>query len=246
MRILATYNLKGGVGKTAATVNLSYLAARAGYRTLVWDLDPQGAATFYFRVKPKVKGGTKKILGGKRSLESVVKGTDFEGLDLIPSDFSYRNMDLAISDAKKPSRQLLKLMRPLSDEYDFLFLDCAPSISVVSENIFYAADALLTPLIPTTLSLRSYRQILRYFAGKGLDRMKLLPFFSMVDRRKRLHREIVENLPRENPEVLNTGIPYASAVERMGIMRAPLGSFEPRSPAAIAYRKLWEEIGRRL
>jgi len=246
VRILATYNLKGGVGKTAAAVNLSYLAAREGYRTLVWDLDPQGAATFYFRVKPKVKGGTKKILGGKRPLESVVKGTDFEGLDLIPADFSYRHMDLAISDAKKPSRQLLKLMRPLSAEYDFLFLDCAPSISVVSENIFYAADALLTPLIPTTLSLRSYRQILRHFAGKGLDRMKLLPFFSMVDRRKRLHRDIVETLPQENPEVLETGIPYASAVERMGIMRAPLGSFEPRSPAAIAYMKLWEEIGRRL
>ncbi|MEW8561954.1 MAG: AAA family ATPase, partial [Candidatus Thiodiazotropha sp.] len=107
MHILGVYNIKGGVGKTATAVNLSYLAARQGYRTLIWDLDPQAAATFYFRIQPKVKK-SKKLLAGKIDLDDVVKATDFENLDMLPADFSYRNMDLRLEDAKKPTKQLLK------------------------------------------------------------------------------------------------------------------------------------------
>jgi chromosome partitioning protein len=241
LKILATYNIKGGVGKTATAVNLAHLAAREGARTLVWDLDPQGAASFYFRIKPKVKG-FQKLLDHKKALDDVVKGTDFEQLDLIPADFAYRNLDLALADYKKPVRQLLKLLRPLSEEYDFLFLDCAPSISLVSENVFYAADALLVPMIPTTLSLRTYDQLVGYLDGSELKHTKVLPFFSMVDRRKRLHREIIENLPETRPGILRTDIPYASQVELMGIHRAPLTAFAPGCPAGLAYVNLWGEI----
>jgi len=151
MKILATYNIKGGVGKTASAVNLAYLSARDGARTLIWDLDPQGAASYYFRIKPKVKGGSRGFLSGKRDLDEAVKGTDFDGLDLIPADFSYRNLDLDLADSKKPLKQLLKLLRPLGEFYDVMFLDCPPSISLVSENVFYASDALLMPMIPSTL-----------------------------------------------------------------------------------------------
>ena len=145
MRIVGVYNIKGGVGKTAAAVNLAYLSALEGYRTLLWDLDPQGAASYYFRIKPRVKGGGRKMLSGRRDIDGLIKGTDFEKLDLLPADFSYRNMDLMLGEAKKPVRQLLRLLRPLSEEFDRIFLDCPPSISLVSENIFRAADALLIP-----------------------------------------------------------------------------------------------------
>ncbi len=246
MKTLATYNIKGGVGKTATAVNLAFLAAAEGARTLVWDLDPQGAASFYFRIAPKVKGGSKDLLKGKRILEDVVKGTDFEGLDLIPADFSYRNLDLALADAKKPVKQLLKLLRPIEGEYDFLFLDCPPSISLVSENVFYAADALLVPMIPTTLSLRTYAQLHQHLEKNGITGVAFLAFFSMVDRRKRLHRETVEALLQSDPAVLRTEIPYASQVELMGMHRAPLPSYAPNSPAAQCYRNLWQEITQRL
>jgi cellulose biosynthesis protein BcsQ len=246
MKILATYNIKGGVGKTAAAVNLAYLAAREGYRAAVWDLDPQGAASFYFRVKPKVKGGADALFKRERELGEVVKGTDFPGLDLIPADFSYRNMDLALDAHKKPARQLLKLMRPLSAEYDFLFLDCAPSISLVSEAVFHAADALLVPMIPTTLSLRTYRQLLKHLKKAGLGTLNLLAFFSMVDRRKRLHREMVDQLPERYPAILRTVIPYASQVEQMGIQRAPVGVYAGRSVPAQSYERLWREVKGRL
>jgi cellulose biosynthesis protein BcsQ len=241
MRIIGVYNIKGGVGKTATAVNLAYLAARDGLRTLVWDLDPQGAASFYFRIKPRIKGGSKKLLRGKKELDKLIKGTDYEGLDLLPADFSYRNMDLVLDDTKKPAMRLLKLLRPLSYEYDLIFLDCPPSISLVSENIFQAADALLIPTIPTTLSLRTYGQLMEFVINNNLDRLKLMPFFSMVDRRKRMHLEIINELPKRHPELLKTHIPYASDVERMGVFRKPLADFATKGPAAKAYEELWEE-----
>ena len=245
MRVFAVYSIKGGVGKTAAAVNLGYLAAQQGLRTLVWDLDPQGATSFYFRVKPKVKGGTRKLLRGQRELQELVKGTDFERLDLLPADFSYRNMDLLLDDAKKPTLRLLRLLRPLAREYDQVILDCPPSLSLVSESVFRAADGLLVPLIPTTLSLRTFQQLREFLAGRTLGYLQLLPFFSMVDRRKRMHLEIMEQLPREQ-DVLVSHIPYASDVERMGVFRAPVQDFAANSPAALAYRELWGEVRDRL
>lgn len=242
MRILGIYNIKGGVGKTATAVNLAYLAAKEGYRTLVWDLDPQGAASFYFRIKPRIKGGSRKMLRGKVDLDELIKGTDYENLDLLPADFSYRNMDLLLDEVKRPAMQLLKLLRPLSYEYDLIFLDCPPSISLVSENIFHATDALLIPTIPTTLSLRTYRQLLDFVAANSLDRLKLMPFFSMVDRRKRMHIEMMEQLPDHYDELLTSHIPYASDVERMGVSRQPLMEYAPKGPAAVAYNALWDEV----
>jgi chromosome partitioning protein len=245
MRILGVYNIKGGVGKTATAVNLAYLSAREGYRTLIWDLDPQAAATYYFRVKPRVKGG-RKMIQGKREVDDKIKGTDFENLDLLPADFSYRNMDLLLGEAKKPAKQLLRLLRPLSLEYDRIFLDCPPSISLVSENIFRAADALLVPTIPTTLSLRTYTQLVDFLQGHKVTSVQMMPFFSMVDRRKRMHLDMLEHLPGQFPELLDNYIPYASDVERMGIYRAPLGSYAPNSVAERAYEQLWQEVKSRI
>ena len=103
MKVFATYNIKGGVGKTSAAVNLAYLAARDGQRTLLWDLDPQGAATFLFRIKSGVSGGAKALVRGRTGMDAPVKETDYENLDLLPADFSYRNMDLALDRAKSPT-----------------------------------------------------------------------------------------------------------------------------------------------
>ena len=185
MKILAVYSIKGGVGKTASAVNLAYVAANNGYRTLVWDLDPQGASSYYFRIKPKVKGGSKELIAGKQDLDGLIKGTDFENLDLLPADFSFRNLDLLLDEKKKPTKQLKKLLIPLADDYDFIFLDCPPSISLLSEAIFEAADALLSPIIPSTLSIRTLDQLQAVIVDKELDSLTLIPFFSMFDKRKK-------------------------------------------------------------
>ena len=145
---LATYNIKGGVGKTASAVNLAYLAARDGRRTLLWDLDPQGAASYLLRVRPRVKGGGKALVRGKRSLDQAVKITEFDGLDLVPADFTYRNLDLVLDEAKKPTQRIARLLGPMADAYDVVVLDCPPGISLVSENVVHAADTPAGPAHP--------------------------------------------------------------------------------------------------
>jgi cellulose biosynthesis protein BcsQ len=241
MRILGVYNIKGGVGKTATAVNIAHLAAASGLRTLIWDLDPQAAATFYLRVKPKVKR-SKALLRSKHfDLDEVVKGSDFSNLDLLPADFSYRNMDLLLGENKKPALRLLKLLRPLSHQYDLVVLDCPPSISLVSENIFRAADALLLPTIPTTLSLRTMEQLLDFMQGHALQ-TPVYAFYSMVDRRKRLHQDVMASPGDPRCSVLKTTIPYATEVERMGLERRPVTDYAPRSNAGKAYQALWAEI----
>jgi cellulose biosynthesis protein BcsQ len=246
MKVVACYNIKGGVGKTATAVNLAFLAARDGARVLVVDLDPQGAATFYFRVKPKVKGGGKGLVKGKRDLDDLIKATDHDRLDLIPADFSFRNLDLMLDAEKKSKKRLAKLLKPLAGDYDFVFLDCPPSVSLVSEAVFHAADALVVPLIPTTLSLRTYAQLGSFRDEEKLADLQLVPFFSMVDRRKSLHRQVVDRFPDDHPEAATVSIPYSSVVERMGTERAPIGAFAPKSQPAAAYESLWAEIARRL
>jgi len=242
MTIIATYNIKGGVGKTSTAVNLAYLAAQGGYKTLIWDLDPQGASSYYFRVKPKVKGGSKALIAGERELDGLIKATDFENLDLLPADFSFRNLDIVLDERKKPTQRLKKLLAPLTKEYDFIFLDCPPNISLLSEAIFEASDLLLSPIIPTTLSLRTLEQLKKYLKDNKLKNLQLLPFFSMADRRKNMHRDIIETLAIQHPDILQAIIPYASDIERMGLERMPLGGYMKRSRSTEAYQSLWAEI----
>ena len=241
MKVVATYSIKGGVGKTSAAVNLAALAAAEGRRTLIWDLDPQGASSFLFRIRPKVKGGGRKLVRGRTEAAAVLKGTDVEGLDLLPADFSYRHLDLHLDDSKKPLRGLWRVLAPLADDYDLAVLDCPPSISLTSESMFVAADLLLVPLIPSTLSVRTLEQLHAFLDAQQERRPDVLSFFSMVDRRKRLHREIMEELPAALPGVARTPIPSASIVELMGARRSPVVVSHPRSRAALAYRALWEE-----
>jgi chromosome partitioning protein len=241
VKVLATYNIKGGVGKTATAVNIAYLAASEGYRVLLWDLDPQAAASFLFRVRPRVKGGGKALIAGKRPLDDAIKATDFDSLDLLPADFTYRNLDLHLDSEKKPGTRLRSLLTPLRREYDLVVLDCPPSISLLSENVLHAADLLLVPLIPTTLSVRTLEQLTEFIADFDGKKPKILAFFSMIDRRKRLHREIAEELPASRKDVAATVIPALSAIERMSVQRAPVTAAAPRSQAARCYGELWAE-----
>ena len=240
--VLATYNIKGGVGKTSAAVNLAYLAAREGATTLLWDLDPQGASTYLLRVKPKVKGGGRRLVRGKTDAAARIKGTDYDRLDLLPADFSYRHMDLHLDASRRPTRRLARVLAPLVPEYDYVFLDCPPSISLVSESVFEATDALLIPLLPAALSART----LEHIDDVAAQRTKRLPFFSMVDSRRRMHRDLMASFAAERPEMLQTVVPLAADVERMGLARAPLEEFAPRGGAAVAFRELWKEIRERL
>lgn len=241
MKTLASYNIKGGVGKTSTAVNLAALAAAEGWRTLLWDVDPQGAATYLFRIRPRVKGGARSLISGRRHVEDAIKSTDVDGLDLLPADFSYRHMDLELDGAKRPERGLRRVLQPLSGDYDLVVLDCPPSVSLVSESIFGAADVLLVPLIPAPLSARTYDQLTDFVAGTDGRRPEIRAFFSMVDGRKRLHAEVIRDLRASRHTVLATTVPASAEIERMGLHREPVVVSAPNSRAALAYRELWRE-----
>ncbi|MEA2114678.1 MAG: AAA family ATPase [Thermodesulfobacteriota bacterium] len=241
MAIIAVYNIKGGVGKTATSVNLSYLSAVSGNQTLLCDLDPQGSASYYFRVKSPKKFSAGKFLKGGKHIERSIKGTDYDNLDILPADFTYRNFDLALDEMKKSRRRLRKVLKPLTDEYEHLFLDCPPNITLLSENIFHAADILLIPFIPTTLSLLSFSKLLNFFKKTGIDRKKLFVVFSMVEKRKNIHRDMMHRF-KGRKRILKMSIPYLAEVEKMGIYRQPLPAFLPNSVAGRAYSELWKEL----
>ena len=119
------------------------------------------------------------------------------------------------------------------------------SVSLVSENVLHAADVIVVPLIPTTLSVRTLDQLTEFIANFDGQRPEILAFFSMLDRRKRLHMEIATELPRERPEFAATVIPALSLIERMSVERAPVAAFSPRSQAARGYAELWREARER-
>jgi len=242
MKTLAIYSNKGGVGKTATAVNLSYLAAQAGAKTLICDLDPQSSATYYFRIKPKLKFGTKGFIKGGLQLKKNIRGTDYDNLDLLPADFTHRNLDAAFGKLKRSKQQLRKILKPLKTEYDLVILDCPVTISILAENIFNAVDYILVPLIPTTLSVRTHRQLLSFFKKNRYDVSKIYTFFSMVDRRKKMHHALMAMAFKEFNGVLRSLIPYLSQIERMGIEREPVTVSSPASVASKAYQNLWSKI----
>jgi cellulose biosynthesis protein BcsQ len=240
VRVIALYNIKGGVGKTTSCVNLAYLSATARRRTLLWDLDAQAAATYIRRVKPNVKGGGEALVRAIRPLEDAIKASDYDNLDLLPADWTYRHLDLLLGQEKKPTRRLSQLLEPLTADYDDVFLDCPPSMSLLSENVLRAADVVLVPLLPTTLSVRTMNQLREFVTESSGRAPKVRGFFSMSDGRKSLHREIIAALPKQRDDVLVNTIPNLSIVEQMAVRREPVPAFAPHSVATLADRQLWD------
>lgn len=242
MKTIAFYNLKGGVGKTATAVNMAWYAARWKYRTLLWDLDPQGAASFYLGVDDSAGYKAGSLIKGRQPIGNLKQATRWPNLDVIPADISMRNADIKLVEAGNAKGKLKELVAPFGESYDLVLLDCPPTLSPLAESIFAAADYLMVPVIPTHLSLRAFDQVREWLDGKKFGNLTVLPFFNMVDRHRDLHVQMLVKRPPQMRNGLKTWIPYSTHVEQMGDHRAPVPEFAPYTPSAQAYRALWFEL----
>lgn len=240
MAVIAVYSLKGGVGKTTLAVNLAWSSAtQSARRTLLWDLDPQSAASFLLGHEGKAKGAAEAVFAKDIAPEKLIAPTPVDRLDLLAADTSLRGLDRLFFSMGKRKR-LSKLIEGLGKAYDRVILDCPPGLTETSEQVMRAADLILVPVIPSPLSRRAFDEVVRHLDREHKGHGPILPVFSMVDRRRTLHRLALE-ADTDWPQ-----IPMASAVEQMAVRRAPVGAFAARSPAGEAFSSLWRGVEKKL
>jgi len=240
MATIAVYSLKGGVGKTTLAVNIAWSAAtQSSRRTLLWDLDPQAASSFLLS-DAAVGGDSAQAVFSKDVMpEKLILPTAIERLELLPADTSLRSLDRFLFTLGKRKR-LARLIETLGKTYDRIILDCPPGLTETSEQVMRAADLILVPVIPSPLSRRALDEVVGHLDREHRGHAPILPIFSMVDRRRALHRDALTADPAWPV------IPMASAVEQMTVRRRPVGAFASRSPAGEAFARLWTGVERKL
>jgi chromosome partitioning protein len=241
VRTVASYHLKGGVGKTTSAIAVAVQSATKGHRTLLWDLDPLGAATRLAGADRAEEG--RGWLGGPRlDLERVVEATSQERLEVLPAARALRRVDREPTTAATARHRLGAVLGAAGERFDVIVVDCPPAVSALTPALLEAAHIVLAPLTAGPLAWSAYADLadeVEAVADGAQDR--LLAFLTMVDRRKRLHRDLVEDLADTPEGFSSVQIPTDSTVERMALDPDPFRAVRT-GRAAQAYATLTDEV----
>lgn len=248
-RIIAVANQKGGVGKTTTAVNLSACLAEAGKKTLIIDADPQGNTTQGLGIdKSSLEETTYDILLQNKKMYDIIGENVYPNLDLLPANIDLAGAEIELIQVPDNSNILKKAIAEIKEEYDFIIIDCPPSLSLLTINALTASDTVLVPLQCEFYALEGLSQLMYTI---GLIQDKLNPqlqidgiVFTMYDARTNLSLEVVEEVRREltDTHIYQTIIPRNVRLSEAPSYGQPIAMYDPSSKGAIAYRELAQEV----
>jgi len=250
-RIFTVANQKGGVGKTTTTVNIAAALSMGGLRVLVIDLDPQGNASTALGVPHRDNAGIYEVLMGSHEISTVVqKVAGFPSLDCISSNTSLANAEINLVSMVARELQLKEALETISVNYDYIFIDCPPSLGLLTVNAFAAAKELLIPIQAEYYALEGLSQLLETY---GVVKKRLNPalnlstiILTMFDGRTRLANDVAANVRSHFPnELIDIPIPRAVRVSEAPSYSQTVMTYDPLSPGAIAYMQVAREIAER-
>jgi chromosome partitioning protein len=248
-RVIACANQKGGVGKTTTVVNLSSYLALSGKRVLIIDLDPQGNATSGLGIDRTVAGSVYDAVVDSRELDTLIQPTSVPGLDIVPSSVALAGAEVELAPLEQRERRLGRLLAPILHRYDHVFVDCPPSLGLLTVNALTAADGTLIPIQCEYYALEGLTQLM---ATINLVRDHLNPdlavdgvVLTMYDGRTNLSSQVAAEVRSHlGDRVFGTVIPRSVRLSEAPSHGQPIHVYAPASPGAIAYRELAAEFGR--
>ena len=250
-RIFTVANQKGGVGKTTTTVNIAAALSMGGLRVLVIDLDPQGNASTALGVEHRQSAGVYEVLMGSAQISEVIqKVAGFPALDCLPSNTSLANAEINLVSMVARELQLKAAIDEISANYDYIFIDCPPSLGLLTINAFAGSKELLIPIQTEYYALEGLSQLLETYSvvKKRLNPALNLStiILTMFDGRTRLSNDVAANVRSHFPnELIDIPIPRAVRVSEAPSYNQTVMTYDPLSPGAIAYMQVAREIAER-
>ena len=247
-RIIAVANQKGGVGKTTTTINLSACLAEQGQKVLVIDVDPQGNTTSGLGIdKNNTENTVYELILGEASIDDCIYKSVMDDFDVIPSNVNLAGAEIDLIDIDDREYILKKIVNSLKEKYDFILLDCPPSLSMLTVNAMTAANTVLVPIQCEYYALEGLSQLIRTI---NLVKQKLNPeleiegvVFTMYDARTNLSLQVVENVKANLKQtVYKTIIPRNIRLAEAPSHGLPINLYDSKSAGAESYRLLAEEV----